>query len=362
MALNSAFIAAAALRHNWQLIKQRYPDNPVLAMIKANGYGHGALEVAKVLSAADAFGVATMDEALYLRAQGIANEITVMSGFIGASDLDSAIANDLSVVIYHDAQLEKLFGHTPSPPLKIWLKLDTGMHRLGFLPSQWTDVFERCEESHQVEVLGVMTHFACSDDKASLMTAQQFQRYSDGIKGLSYPLSVSNSGALMYHSDKIGPSDWLRPGGLLYGASSSDNSEVDDQGFLPVMTLQSQVIALKTIPKGATVGYGATWVAQRETQLAVVAIGYGDGYPRQAPSGTPVLIRGQCCSLVGRVSMDLITVDVTDLREVSMGDQVILWGEGLSVNAVAHHCGLLSYEMLCQVTERVPRVYVEEGE
>jgi len=352
-----AYINLPALRHNLAYARRLAPNSKILAVIKANGYGHGISRVAQQLSGADGFGVASIDEALYLRQKGFLHRILLLEGLFSEAEIPLIIQNRLDLVVHSQHQLEWLLNYHTSAVINVWIKIDTGMHRLGFDPEQVPSVIKQLDENLNHFNVQLMSHLASADettDFAREFTQKQVTRFETSCKKLPQPKSLLNSAGLLQYSQFS--YDWVRPGILLYGAGAS-NQQMQLQA---VMRLESEVISLKWIKAGEYVGYGNRWQAQRDTYVAVVAIGYGDGYPRHAREGTPVLINGRRFPLIGRVSMDMITVDLTEMSEhVSEGDIAILWGEQLPIDEIAKCADTISYELLCGVTKRVPMVEVQ---
>lgn len=352
-----ALINLPALRENLQRAKDMAPQSKVLAVIKANGYGHGIERVAQQLSGADAFGVASVDEAILLRQKGFLHRVLLLEGLFSEAEIPVVIQNRLDLVIHSEHQLQWLLNARIDIQLSVWIKIDTGMHRLGFHADKVDEVVRQLQASDNEFCIHMMSHFASADeqDSAALaFTQTQMQRFAELTSAYQVPKSLANSAGMVFYPESH--YQWIRPGIFLYGAGFSNTPFASK----PVMQLESEVIAIKNVTKGESVGYGNTWKAPDDSLIAVVAIGYGDGYPRHAPSGTPVLINGIRCPLVGRVSMDMITVDITKLQnEVHIGDQAVLWGEHLSVDEIAHHAGTIGYELLCAITQRVPMIEVQ---
>ena len=347
-----ALISRDAIEHNFARIKAQAPDSKILAVLKANAYGHGLLAMAKTLTDADAIGVARLEEALALRAGGIVTPLLLLEGFFDASDLPVLVTNNIQTVIHHEQQLLALERANLSGPLTVWLKVDTGMCRLGVRPEEFDEFYRRLLRIPAVVQPPVlMSHFACADDVDDPMTNRQLALFHALVKDLPGERSLANSAAMLAWPDAR--ADWVRPGLLLYGCSPLLGKTAAELGFIPAMTLTSRVISVHPMAKGQTVGYGAAWQATTDTWLAVVAIGYGDGYPRHARSGTPVLINGHRYPLVGRVSMDMITVEIKDPSAVACGDEVTLWGPELPVDEIAHWADTISYELILQLTSRV---------
>lgn len=347
-----------ALHHNFGHLQKMAPHSKILAVLKANAYGHGLLAVAEQLKIAGAFGVARIDEALLLRAGGIVKPIVLLEGFFHPDELPQIVASNLQVVVHHLSQVDALLSAELDAPVHVWLKIDSGMHRLGIYPEQFSEVYQRLMASQNVlKPLRLMTHFACADEPDNNSTSTQLALFKQLIQGCDGELSIANSAGILAWPQSHG--DWIRPGLALYGVSPMVDGRSSEHGLRPVMTFSSSVIAVRKVKKGDKVGYGASWSAPEDTSLAVVAIGYGDGYPRNAPSGTPVLINGNRYPIVGRVSMDMTTVDIGD-ADIAIGDQVVLWGETLVVEEIAALVQTIPYELLCNITSRVQLRYVND--
>lgn len=350
-------ISLAALHHNLRRVREAAPYARVMAMVKADAYGHGARLVADALAEADGFGVALVEEGLELRAAGNRRPITVLEGVFSDAEMFEAVRHHLDVVVHQEAQLGYLERCRLTGPVNVWLKLDTGMHRLGFAPEQALAAFHRIRAAAVTGEIGLLTHFACADELDSAMTERQITHFRTvqallAQGGESIRESLCNSAGIL--AWPVAHGDWVRPGIMLYGSSPFPDQSAESLGLRPVMTLSSRLIAIREVAAGEPVGYGATWVAERDTRIGVVGIGYGDGYPRTARSGTPVLVNGQRVPLAGRVSMDMITVDLGAVA-AEVGDPCVLWGEGLPADEVAAHAGTLSYELFCKITPRVRR-------
>lgn len=340
-----------ALRHNLAQVREHAPNSKVLAMVKANAYGHGLVVIAKALNQADGLGVASLDEGIALREAGIKQPIFLMEGLFNADELTLAALHHFTLMVHHLDQVAMLQSVRLQKPLPVWLKVNTGMNRLGVMPADFNACYEKLLACQNVaKPIGLMTHFAETDNLKSEATADQVACFNKVIEGVQAPLSLSNSaGILGWPSIKA---DWVRPGLMLYGASPFAKETGLDRGLKPVMTFSSKLIAVHAIKRGEKVGYGGTWTAHEATRIGIVAAGYGDGYPQQAKNGTPVLVNGKICPLVGRVSMDMLAVDLKDLPEAKPGDQVVLWGEGLPVESVANQCLSSPYELLTRMTTR----------
>lgn len=327
------------------------------AAVKAEGYGHGLVRVARALDA-DAFAVACIEEALALReAAGIDRRIVLLEGVFEADELALCARHALDVAIHHPEQLRMLELARLERPLRVWLKIDSGMHRLGLAPETAPAIFQRvrdCPAAHAE--IGLMSHLARADERDCDYTRQQLQTFEAATAGLPGERSLANSaGILGWPRTHF---DWVRPGIMLYGASPFVDSLAPDEDLRPAMSFHTRLIAIRRLRRGEPVGYGGTWLCPEDMDVGVAAVGYGDGYPRHAPSGTPVLVNGRAAALVGRVSMDMITLDLRQHPEARIGDPVLLWGEGLPVERIAQAAGAISYTLLCGVTARVRREVV----
>jgi alanine racemase len=351
--LVSASIDTGALRHNLGIVRQRAPKSRVMAVIKANAYGHGLVTVARALDSADAFAVARADEGLALRDAGIRGNVVLLEGVFDAAQLDAAAAADFELVVHTAEQIELLRNAAPAQRFKIWLKLDSGMNRLGFKQTEFAAAHAALKLLPAVRApVNLFTHLASADVPGAATTDDQLNVFASVTRGLPGECCIENSAAIFAFPES--QADWVRPGLLLYGASPFAGSIGADHGLRPVMTLHSHVIATKRLKVGERVGYGGDWTAARPTQLAIAAVGYGDGYPRNLPSGAPVLINGERAGLAGRVSMDMIGIDITDLKApVRLGDPVVLWGTGLPVEEIALWAQTIPYELLCGISQRV---------
>ncbi len=339
-----ALIDLAALRHNYRLARQLHGGR-ALAVVKANAYGHGAVRCAQALAAeADGFAVAFLEEALELRAAGIRQPILLLEGVFEAAELDEVARHELWMVIHHEAQIAMLEASAPAAPFHVWLKVNSGMNRAGFLPAAVDGVWQRLRASGKVADITLMTHFARADEPQVITTREQVARFDAATAHLPGARSLSNSGAILGWPQAH--RDWARPGILLYGA---DPMPDEGHGLQPVMTLESAVMAVREIAAGEALGYGARFVAERPTRVGLVAMGYADGYPRVVPDGTPVAVDGQPACIIGRVSMDMLTVDLTALPDAGIGSRVELWGRQVAVNRVAQAAGTIAYELLCNV-------------
>ena len=346
-----AHIRLDAFRHNYLLAKKLHGSR-ALAVVKANAYGHGAVQCARAIEdQTDGFAVASIEEALVLREAGIAGPILLLEGFFEIAEIPEIELNNLWVVVHHSWQVEAIMAAKLSSPLTVWLKMDSGMHRAGLEPDEYRLAYERLKRHPNVAQIVMMSHFACADELLSIHPLQQIKTFRSATAGIDAPVSLSNSAGILGWPASYG--DWARPGIMLYGAdplAGQDKvSGATDNCLRPVMKFESAIISLRTIPKGEPVGYGCTFVAEYPTRVGVVACGYADGYPRLASTGTPVAVDGKLTRLIGRVSMDMLTVDLTDLPEANLGSHVELWGDLVPVNEIAGRVGTIAYELLCNV-------------
>lgn len=346
-------IDAGALRNNLGVVRRLAPRSRVVAAVKANAYGHGLIFAARALSDADAFGLARIDEALELRAAGVAHRLILLEGVVSSGDMEVAATHRLDVVVHCLDQLAMLERFSGAHRFDVWLKLDTGMHRLGLTPEEFAEAYRRASGARAVQAVRVMTHLAMAEALESPMTPRQLAAFSAATRGLACERSIANSAGLIGWPDAR--VEWVRPGIMLYGASPMPNTSAADLGLKPAMTLSTQLIAVNRVGAGETVGYAGRWRAERDSVIGIAAIGYGDGYPRHLPNGSPVLVNGQEATLAGRVSMDMIAIDVTALPGVRIGADVVLWGPGLPIERVADAAGTISYELACRVNARVHR-------
>jgi alanine racemase len=356
-----AVLEVAAVAHNLQKVREYAPHAKIMAVIKANAYGHGALLVANALHEADGFAVARVNEGIYLRKAGVQKRIMVLEGFSCAEELDELLNYQLDAVLHSFTQLAIFETRTEREKIAVWLKLDTGMNRLGFKAAELQDVYSRLLNCAIIkQPINLMTHLANADAKQDAMTLKQIALFNDTLDKLTPKLaannerSIANSAGILAWQQAL--TDWVRPGVMLYGISPFPETTGEQLGLKPMMSLHSRLIAVKPITKGDTVGYGGSWLCQQDSNLGVVAIGYADGYPRYARVGTPVLVNGQRVPLVGRVSMDMITVDLGMHANAKVGDAVTLWGEGLPVEEIALCANTIPYTLVCGVTQRVRQI------
>lgn len=341
-------------RHNYLLARQLHGGR-ALAVVKANAYGHGAVRCAQaVADVADGFAVACLEEALQLRAAGIEAPILLLEGVFEADELREVQAHGLWLVVQSEHQLQMLLQSPADKPYRVWLKMDSGMHRAGFFPQDYAAAYQRLAASGKVDAIVKMTHFARADEPAVAMTAEQIASFDAAIAGLPGESSLANSAGIMVHA--AARRDWGRPGIMLYGADPLPAGAANVQ-LKPVMRLSSRVFAVRELAAGEPVGYGNNFVTTRPSRVGLIAGGYADGYPRLASTGSPVMIDGVRSRIIGRVSMDMITVDLTDLPQAGIGSEVELWGDAISVNEIAACAGTISYELLCNI-KRAHFVYV----
>ncbi|MEN5091391.1 alanine racemase [Pseudomonas protegens] len=352
-----ALIDLQALRHNYQLARE-VSGVRALAVIKADAYGHGAVRCAQALeSEADGFAVACIEEALELRAAGIRAPVLLLEGFFEASELALIVEHDFWCVVHSLWQLEAIEQTPVAKPLTVWLKLDSGMHRVGLHPKDYQAAYQRLQASGKVEKIVLMSHFARADELDCPRSSEQVAVFEAARQGLGAEISLRNSPAVLGWPSV--PSDWVRPGIMLYGATPFEENNSVAERLQPVMTLESKVICVRELPAGEPVGYGAKFITDKPMRIGVVAMGYADGYPRHAPTGTPVLVDGQRSRLLGRVSMDMLCVDLTDVPQAGLGSTVELWGKNILASEVALAADTIPYQLFCNL-RRVPLVYCED--
>lgn len=347
-------VDAAALRNNLAVARRFAPGARVIAAVKANAYGHGLVHAARALVAADAFGVARVEEGLALRAAGISHPIVVLEGVFGASQLDVAAGHDLQLVVHSFEQIAMLEQYAGSHRYPIWLKVDTGMNRLGFRVEELEAAHSRLQACAAVGAMRLLTHLACAENAGGLETKLQLDRFRASSAPLRLERSIANSAGIIAWPDAH--AEWVRPGLMLYGASPFAERSAADLGLLPAMTFTTQLIAVRSVAANEAIGYNGIWRAKRRSRIAVAAVGYGDGYPRCMHAGAPALIKGREVPIVGRVSMDMTMLDATDLPDAAVGDEVTLWGKGLPAERVAPFADTIAYELFCRIAERVTRV------
>jgi alanine racemase len=348
----TARIDLSALHHNLQ-VARRTTSARIMAVIKADAYGHGLLRCAEALADADGFALLDLRDALRLREAGFRQSILLLEGAFSPDDLPRMAGHAVAGVIHSPHQLAMLDAAPRSgSKLSVWLKVNTGMNRLGFAPQDIPAAMERLKSHPSVRDITLMSHFSHADEAAGVET--QLQLFNQLAAPYRTARSLANSAALLRYPQAHG--DWVRPGIMLYGASPFAETGAQELGLRPVMTLQSEIIAVREMRAGETIGYGGTFRADSTMRIGVVACGYADGYPRHADTGAPVLVHGQRTRTLGRVSMDMLCVDLSALPDAEVGSRVTLWGDGLPVEEVAAAAGTISYELLCSVTARVPFV------
>jgi alanine racemase len=350
-----ARVSLSALRHNYAVGKRTAAHSRVFAVVKANAYGHGLERVVKALGEADGFATLELDGALALRERLTDRPILLLEGFFEPAELHAIAAAGLATTVHCEDQLRMLELESPGERLDVWLKINTGMNRLGFPLPVVEQALERLRKSGKARSITLMTHFGTADGPRGVREAMQ--RFSEATRGITLPRSAANSAALFAHPGSH--LDVVRMGICLYGATPFADRPAKDLGLRPAMTLSSRLIAVQDLKPGECVGYGADFECQRPMRIGVVACGYADGYPRHAPTGTPILVGGARTGTAGRVSMDMITVDLTPVPDAKVGTPVVLWGEGMPVDEVAMAAGTVGYELLCAVAARVPMVEAE---
>jgi alanine racemase len=351
-----AHIELAALEANLAGVRRYAPGARVLAVVKANAYGHGLERVLPALGGADGLALIELDAAIRLRERGYRRPIVLLEGFFDARELEAIAASALGIVVHAEDQVRMLEQAKLARPLDVELKINTGMNRLGIAPGDARALAARLAAAPAVASVGLMTHFASADEAEAL--EEPLARFRAACDGLPYARSLANSAGVVRY-DEIG-GDTVRPGIMLYGSTPFAQRPAQALGLAPVMTLRSRLIGVQSIARGAGVGYGGTFVASQPLRIGVVACGYADGYPRHAPNGTPVLVGGRRVPMAGRVSMDMLTVDLSPVPSAEVGSEVVLWGEGLPVDDVAQAAGTVGYELLCAVAPRVAFVVHEQ--
>jgi alanine racemase len=347
-----AIIDSSALRHNLSVVRKQAPRSKVMAVIKANAYGHGIVPSARALIGADAFGVARLSEALALRENGLGQPIVLLEGVFSLEELNAAATHSLEIVVHSFEQLALLRSWHGTRQLHAWLKVDTGMNRLGFRLSDFPSAWQQLHACTSIAAMPrLMTHLACADERANAVTQGQLAKFHAVADTLRLERSAANSAGLLAWPDAR--MEWVRPGLMLYGISPFADALAKDFALRPAMTLLTPLIAIRNVEAAESVGYGGTWTATHASRIGIAAIGYGDGYPRQIGSGSPVLVNNIECSIAGRVSMDMIAVDLANVPSPKVGDEVTLWGEGMPVERMAACAGTIPYELVCGISQRV---------
>lgn len=355
----TATIDLAALRHNVGQVRRHAPRSKVMAAIKADAYGHGAVPVARALAdTVDSFAVAALEEALVLREAHVRSRVALLEGILSIEEAKLCLRHELQVVVNDHWQLALLEQLPQGARVSLWIKLDSGMHRLGFPLEDVPGLWRRVQARPEWEFCGWITHLACADEPDNPATREQIDAFARALQGLPGARSIGNSAGLMAWPEAR--ADWVRPGLMLYGASPLPGQTGEALGLRPAMTLTSRLIAVRRYRKGAAIGYGAAYRCPEDMPIGVVAVGYADGYHRALPTGTPVLAHGRRVPVVGRVSMDMITIDLRAAPQAQVGDPVTLWGSGLPVEEIAERAGTVAYELLCGLTQRVRFAHAEK--
>lgn len=341
-----------ALIHNLNRVKQLAPGRQVIAMVKANAYGCGIEQVVPVFDGAvDAFGVACIEEAEAIRQLGSLSEIILFQGIFEPNELAQALRADLTLVLHHEQQLHWLVAHSIPSPRKLWVKVNTGMNRLGFPPSDVGLLLKRLKSVFPQCKIGLMTHFACADDQHHPQNNQQTERFQHLMRTLEVDLFSAANSALIFNCPQL-HLDVVRPGIMLYGISPFADHCAYQLGLKPVMRLVSAISSIQTVAPGDSIGYGASWTCHKPGRIAVVPVGYGDGYPRHLNQDARVYFHQREVAVCGRVSMDMLTIDISDCPEAQLNDTVELWGEHMPIERVAQASGTIAYELAVQVSNR----------
>lgn len=348
-----AKISLKALSENLSRVRDFAPHSGILSVIKADAYGHGFLEAAGALSGSDGFALLDLADALKLREAGFRQKIVLLEGCFSVDELRAASENGIDVVVHCMEQIGMIESANLPGKIGVFLKCNTGMNRLGFRPEVYPEALSKLERLESIGEIVLMTHFCCADGTEGVKA--QMDVFGAATSAMKYPKSLANSAALIRYPETR--TEWVRPGIMLYGASPFIDEDAGSLGLVPAMTLSSKIIAVQQINPGEGIGYGPMFRADKPMRIGIVACGYADGYPRHAPNGTPVLVGGRLTGTLGRVSMDMLYVDVSQLPDAGIGTEVVLWGEGLPVEEVATACGTISYELLCAIAPRVPISY-----
>jgi len=348
-----ATLYSDALRHNLAAVRRFAPDSRVLAVVKANAYGHGIVESAKTLADADAFGVARIGEGLALRAAGIEQRIVLLEGVFTSEELQQAAHAQFEIVVHSFDQVARLEQANARHSFTVWLKVSTGMNRLGVTVDEFDIARQRLQRCDAVAGVRLMTHLSGAEEIDGASAKEQIDSFLGITTGFALERSIANSaGVIAWPQART---EWVRPGLMLYGLSPIPERDGAQIGLRPVMTLSTQLIAVRRVPRGGGVGYNAFWRAPRDSLIGIAAIGYGDGYARNVRSGAPVLVKGHAAAVVGRVSMDMTAIDVTEVPGAGIGDEVVMWGDGVPAERVAPYANTISYELVCGITQRVTR-------
>ena len=345
-----ASISHSALQHNLNVVKQHAPHSKVMAVVKANAYGHGLINVAHGLSATEGFAVLGIGEAIDLREAGFTQTILLLEGVFSENELNIAASFNVDLTVHCAPQIEMLERNKLIRAINIHLKMNTGMNRLGFDTTEYSSAFARLKACKNVAEITLMTHFATADEATGI--ERSLSLFKDATQGFKQLRSLANSAAILRHPETH--ADWVRPGIMLYGASPVTSKPAAEFDLKPAMQFTSEIIAVQTLEAGESVGYGNRFTATKQTRVGIVACGYADGYPRHAPNGTPIAVAGKLTQTLGRVSMDMLFCDLTNVPEANIGAPVELWGNLVPVDAVAEASGTVGYELLCAVSPRVP--------
>lgn len=352
MARNTiAHIDPAAIAHNLERVRAHAPDSRIMAVVKADAYGHRIDLCLPALEKADMLAVATIEEARAIRRLGSGLPVLLLEGVNDHGDLAVAADLGLELTVHHAHQLEALERFGRSPAARLWLKIDTGMHRLGVPVEAAADMHRRLRSLAGVEQVNLVSHFACAEDPSHPLNALQMARFRHATEGLDGERCLANSAGLINLPESR--LEWVRAGLVLYGISPLPGQPGPDLGLEPAMTLTAELMAVNHVASGESIGYGARFTADGDMTVGVASIGYGDGYPRSMTDGAPVLVNGRACRMCGRVSMDMITIDLAGCPNASVGDEVVLWGRGLPIETVAESAGTIPYELVCRITRRV---------
>ena len=356
-----ATIDLPALRHNLAACRAAAGSRMVWAVVKANAYGHGIENAVRAFASADGLALLDLAEAQRARTAGWTRPILLLEGIFGVTDLEAVAALDLTVVVHNDEQLAWLAAARPARPIPVYLKLNTGMNRLGFIGAEASVARERLQGMPHARLVSVMTHFANADradpEAGPASVAEQLQRFEEWTRGWTGERCLANSSALFLQPRAAG--DAVRPGIALYGGTPMSGTPAARYGLRAGMHLRAELIAVRDVDVGGVLGYGARWAAREPTRVGVVACGYADGYPRVAPDGTPVAVDGKRVNLVGRVSMDMITVDLSQSPAARVGSTVELWGDLVPIDEVAECAGTVGYELMCALAQRVPQRVID---
>ena len=350
-------IDKANLIHNLSEIKRYTPNSKIMSVIKSNGYGHGMLEISKILDDSDAFSVATMEEVIYLRENQVTKEIVCLQGFSNKEEYIYCSKNNIRPVVHNIHQVNIIDNTTLENSIKVWIKIDTGMNRLGFKPQDFQGVYQKLNQSEMIkQPIGVMTHLACADEDEDHFSNEQINIFTNTTKGIDTEFSIFNSAGIIRYSKKFKDTvHWLRPGLMLYGVNPCNESK--DINLKPVMTLTAPVISINECKKGEYIGYGKTYRVEKNTRIAAIGIGYGDGLPRQLSNVGKVFFENNYFNIVGRISMDIIMIDIQD-KEIEVGSNVELWGGNINIKDVSSSIETIPYELMCNLGNRLKKIYI----